>query len=106
MQRIALVGLLALGISLASAGSARAWGLPPVRVNLTFRVDVHSLDVPAPQYPWWMYFPYDPHLMTPAARPQYPNWPAPPALVQQTSLPQTSLPQTSLPRQPAAPANI
>jgi hypothetical protein len=94
MQRIALFGLLALGTSLAGAGDAHAWGLPPVKVNLTFRVDIHSQEHPAPQYPWWMYFPHDPHLMAPAA-PTYPNWQAP-----------APLRQTSLPRQPAPTPNI
>jgi hypothetical protein len=102
MQRIALLGLVALGTSLAATGDAHAWGLPPVKVNLTFRVDVHSLEHPAPMYPWWTYFPYDPHLMTPASRPHYPNWPAP-APVRQTSLPGQPTPPSNIVWQHAAP---
>lgn len=101
MFRIACYGLGALAVALAASAEAQAWGLPPVHVKLTFRVDVRSADQPAPLYPWWMYFPYDPHLMAPASRPAYPNWPAPtPAPVRQTSIPHATPPAANFVWQP------
>lgn len=106
MHKIALLGLLALGTCLAGAGDAQAWGLPPVKVNLTFRVDVRSDHTPPPQYPWWTYFPYDPHLMAPASGPTYPNWPQQQAGMRPTSMPLPAAPTPNVTQQYRAPAPV
>ena len=93
MQRIALFGLAALGLGLGTAHEARANEPTPLTVNFTFRFDVRTNHLPPPGHPWWMYFPYDPHLMTPAPRGSpYPHWPAP--------SPGPDAQQVSAPRQP------
>jgi hypothetical protein len=91
-QRVARLGLFALGVCLAGAiDSAHAWQHNRVRVNVSVQMSVTSEQVPGPSYPWWAYFPYDPHLAAPAA-PRYPHWP-------------TSFP-TNQAAQPAPSANV
>jgi hypothetical protein len=66
--------LLALAVTFASADAAHAW--QRVRVNVSVQMSVSSEQVPQPSHPWWMYFPYDPHLAAPPTASRYPHWPA------------------------------
>jgi len=74
---------MALGVMLAPlAAPAHAWDLiPSLKLNVTFRVDVHSTAHPHPTAPWWAYFPQGAHEQAPASGPIFPHWPAqfPPA---------------------------
>ena len=91
------MALLGLGLfPLAAPANPGHW-LPPIRVNFTFRFDVHSLAEPHPSAPWWCYFPQDPHQGSHAAHPAFPHWPA--------AFPPQAQP-TAAPRTPAAGPNM
>lgn len=74
--RFAPLGLCALGVCLAGAVLPAQASHPAtrLRVNVAVQVQVSSEQVPGPSYPWWTYFPYDPHLAAPAVS-RYPHWP-------------------------------
>lgn len=74
--RLAPLGLFALGVCFAGAALTADAAHPStrVRVNVSVQVQVSSEQVPGPSYPWWTYFPYDPHLAAPAVS-RYPHWP-------------------------------
>jgi hypothetical protein len=94
MKRTLSAGLFALAVCLAGASETQAWHPTPIRVDFTFRFDVQTDHHPTPSFPWWTYFPYDPHLMTLAPAPDYSHWGAP--LLARARQP--------LPPRPAAPA--
>ena len=71
----ARLGFVALGVLIAGAAPSLHANHPTrVRVNVSLQVHVSSEQVPGPSYPWWTYFPYDPHLAAPAVS-RYPHWP-------------------------------
>src|SRR5262249_1382474 len=52
---------------------------PPVTIDLgwKFHCNIYTVPPVIPSAPWYTYFPYDPHLMSPTAASHYPNWPQP-----------------------------
>jgi hypothetical protein len=91
MIKISGFGLTLAGLTLfpfAAPAQAEGLPLPPIKVNVIFRVDVRSVAQPKPSAPWWAYFPQDPHRMVPGV-PAFPHWPAQ-VPAQPTAAPRTS----------------
>ena len=78
------VGLL-LGALLVVPAQVHAWcicfpPLPHIRVDC--RCDCHfRVSCCPPSLPWYLYYPYDPHLQMPAPVSPFPNWHGPTAAV-------------------------
>jgi hypothetical protein len=84
MKRLLWLFVLALPLWTVP-GRALAWGccdwFPPTQIdagiNCHFNVHVYDWSVCGQLGPWYLYFPYEAHFMTPAPIHPYPNWPGP-----------------------------
>jgi hypothetical protein len=106
MKRLLWLFVLALPLGVVP-GRALAWGelLPPMQIDagINAHFNLHALDWGACGHlgPWYLYFPYEAHFMTPAPVHPYPNWPG--SMVVERA-PGTPAPPSLLPPPAAGPA--
>jgi hypothetical protein len=104
MKQIFWLIALALPV-LAIPSKAQAWlYLPAYKVDLGAKVwcNVQKLDL-CPSAPWYTYFPYDPHLASGHAGPNYPFWPQTPAVAPQAVQQGAGMPYAPVSYAPQAP---
>jgi hypothetical protein len=107
MKRMLCVRCCALVVCLAGAVPAQAWDPAPIRIDFTFRFDVQSDHRPPPAFPWWTYFPYDPHLMQPGWGPADHHWgPDYAARARQPAPPRPAAPAPNVVWQPRSPTPV
>src|SRR5262245_7873024 len=89
MKRLLWTCLLALPL-LAVPRAAQAWYCcPPIKIDAGAKAwfNVTVLDPQGQPGPWYLYFPYDPHVQSPAPIGDYPFWPSNPGTAYAPSYP-------------------